>query len=63
MKRFAIVLDDETFAAFWKAFPYPGLRTTVLRKCIQRLIQKAKEKGSVWDPEIEEITDKLIRSG
>ena len=41
MKRFGLVMTDELYSEFYRIFPDHGMRTTVLRRCVQRMVNRA----------------------
>ena len=63
MKRFTLVLTDEQYEEFYRYFPDHGARTNLLRKCVFRLVARAKVVGRVWDAEAGEVADQVFGRG
>lgn len=61
MRRFGLIMDDYTYSEFYRMFPDHGQRTNVLRKCVKRMIEKAKVTGGVLPGDIENTADKIIK--
>jgi len=61
MKRFGLLLNDNDYYAFMRFFPGYGERTTLLRKTVHRLIERAKVVGKAWDSDTENIADDLFK--
>ena len=63
MKRFTLVLTDEQYEEFYRYFPDHGARTNLLRRCVHRLVGRAKVVGQLWDAEAVEIADQVYGRG
>ena len=63
MKRFTLVMHDELHSEFYRYFPDHGSRTNILRRCVRRLIERAKVTGQLWEAEVEQIADTLYEGG
>jgi hypothetical protein len=61
MRRFGLTLDDDMYDDFYRMFPDHGLRTSVLRRCVHRMVKRAKEVGGILPQEITEAADKIIK--
>jgi hypothetical protein len=61
MRRFGLTLDDEMYNDFYRLFPDHGLRTSVLRRCVHRMVKRAKEVGGILPHEIKEVADNIIK--
>lgn len=61
MKQFGITIPEETAEDFYRCFPNRGVRTVLLRTCIDRLIARAKAKGkdSVWIDDANDLAQRL----
>lgn len=57
MRRFGLMLDTETYTEFYRVFPDWGQRTSIVRKCIKRIVRRAKEEGYIENKVLEEIVD------
>lgn len=45
-KRFALVMPDNLYNEFYRLFPDHGRRTSILRRCVYRMVQQARLVGS-----------------
>lgn len=60
MKRFGLVLDDKLYREFVQLFLDHGAKTAVLRKCVRRLVDRAKEAGGLLPKDIDEVADTVF---
>ena len=60
MPRFGLDLDEDLNYQFKKLFFDHGLRTAILRRCVQRLVKRAKDHGDVSKQDISEIADSVF---
>lgn len=49
MKRFVLQMPQSLYDEFYRYFPGYGLRTTILRWCIRKLVDEAKKRGAPLD--------------
>lgn len=49
MKRFPLELSDEDYEGFFAAYPDYGDRTSLLRKCVRRLIERSVQMHAMID--------------
>jgi hypothetical protein len=59
MKRFGLVMPDDLYDDFWRLFPDHGQRTSVLRRCVYRMVQRAKLTGYMGPMQINDIADEV----
>lgn len=60
MRRFGVNLDDELFEEFLRHFPDYGVRTALVRRCIKRLVERAKVAKLVLDKEALDAADAVF---
>ncbi len=60
-RRFSLVLTSELYEQFYKTFPDYGERSSILRKCVHRLIKKAEVIGGVLPSDIKEVSDEILK--
>lgn len=63
MRRFGLSLDDHTYNEFYRLFPDHGHRTSILRRCVYRIVSRAKASGGVLPKDIEDIVNGVIKEG
>ena len=61
MRRFGLSLEDDLYNDFYRLFPDHGLRTSVLRRCVHRIVKRAKEVGGILPHEIKEMADNIVK--
>jgi hypothetical protein len=59
VKRFGLVMDDSLYSEFYRLFPDHGQRTAALRRCVRRMIQRAKLTGYMGPAQINDIADEV----
>lgn len=60
MKRFGLVMPDNLYYDFMRLFPDYGKRTEMLRRCVHRLVERAKVNSNLgWNGEVDYIADEL----
>lgn len=62
MRRFSLQLDDDLHRQFFMLFPDHGQRTSLTRRCIQRMVARAKLIGYLTLAETDELADKLLET-
>lgn len=60
MRRFGLILTDSQYEEFYRSFPGHGARTTVLRRCVNQLVKRARLAGRTWDDDAVEIADEVM---
>ena len=61
MKRFGLEMTDNTYNEFYRLFPDHGQRTSILRRCVHRLIRQAKIAGGVLPSDVDNTADNVYK--
>jgi len=58
MRRFTLSLEDDLYESLLRAFPDFGVRTSILRRCVMRIIACAKA-DQLTNQKAEEIAERV----